>query len=99
VEAAREAGVEDLNVELIYAAPGQTPEAWEAELDKVLSFEPDHLSAYNLTFEEDTLFKRWLDEGRIEKAPEEIELACFEIARERTAAAGLDAYDTTSGTG
>ncbi len=96
VEAAREAGVEDLNVDLIYAAPGQTPEAWEAELDRVLSFEPDHLSAYNLTFEEDTLFKRWLDEGRIEKAPEEIELACFQIARERTAAAGLSAYEISN---
>lgn len=95
-DAARRAGVENLNVDLIYAAPGQTPEAWEAELERVLALGPDHLSAYNLTFEEDTLFRRWLDQGRIEKSPEEVELACLEIARERTAAAGLAAYEISN---
>ena len=95
-EAAREAGVEDLNVDLIYATPGQTPEEWESELGRVLELAPDHLSAYNLTFEEDTRFRRWLETGRLSKAPEEVELACFEITRKMASAAGFGAYEVSN---
>lgn len=95
-EAARAAGVADLNIDLIYAIPGQTPEDWERDLRRVLALGPDHLSAYNLTFEEDTRFRRWLDAGQLERAPEEIELACFEVARRVTAEVGLVAYEVSN---
>lgn len=95
-DAARAAGVEHLNVDLIYAVPEQTAEAWERDLARVLDLGPEHLSAYNLTFEEDTRFKRWLDRGRLERAPEEVELAMFGATRRLTAAAGLDAYEISN---
>ena len=63
LEAAREGGVEALNADLIYAWPGQTLEAWEHDVHAILGFSTEHLSAYNLTYEEDTRFKRWLDRG------------------------------------
>ena len=93
---AREAGAEDLNVDLIYAVPGQTREEWEADLDRVLDLEPDHLSAYNLTFEEETPFRRWLEEGKLARAAEETELDLFWTTRERTAARGLEAYEISN---
>ena len=95
-ESAREAGIEHLNVDLIYAIPDQTAEQWEADLARVLALGPDHLSAYNLTFEEDTRFKRWLDRGRIERAPEEVELEMFHATRRRAREAGLDAYEISN---
>jgi hypothetical protein len=64
-EAAREAGATELNVDLIFAAPGQGLEEWEQDLARVLALGPEHLSAYDLTFEEDTLFRRLLDQGRL----------------------------------
>ncbi len=95
-EAARAAGVQDLNVDMIHSAPGQTPESWEAQLRRVLDLEPEHLSAYNLTFEEETRFSRWLKQGHIERQPEEEELACFDLTRELCRQAGLDAYEVSN---
>ncbi|MEL6428720.1 MAG: radical SAM family heme chaperone HemW [Planctomycetota bacterium] len=94
--AARDAGVRHVNVDLIYASPGQTPETWARDLARVLELGPDHLSAYNLTFEEDTRFKRWLDRGRLERLSEDAELEMFASARELTRAAGLDAYEISN---
>ncbi|MBI5363088.1 MAG: radical SAM family heme chaperone HemW [Planctomycetes bacterium] len=95
-EAARQAGVEELNVDLIYAAPGQTVEEWRTDLSRVLALGSEHLSAYNLTFEEDTLFRRWLEQGRLTKSPEEVELELFELTRELTREHGLEAYEISN---
>ena len=95
-EAARDAGARNVNIDLIYAVPGQTPESWERDLSRVLALAPDHLSAYNLTFEEDTLFKRWLEQGRIARQSEDIELALFEATRPLAARAGLEAYEISN---
>lgn len=95
-ESARSAGVADINVDLIYAYPGQTVAQWGADLSRILALRSDHLSAYNLTFEEETVFRRWLDQGRIQKASEELELELFDVVRERTRAAGYVAYEISN---
>jgi oxygen-independent coproporphyrinogen-3 oxidase len=95
-EAARRAGVEQLNVDLIYAAPGQSEAQWVSDLERVLALRPDHLSAYNLTFEEETLFRRWLEQGRLAKQPEELELALFHATRRSLADAGFGAYEISN---
>lgn len=96
VRAARAAGVRHLNVDLIYAVPGQTVEQWRADLAAVLELGTEHLSAYELTFEEDTPFARWLDEGRIVRPPEDDQLSMFRLTREMTAAAGYEAYEISN---
>ncbi len=94
--AARAAGAREVNIDLIYAWPGQVLEAWLGDLDRVLDLGPDHLSAYNLTFEEDTAFRRWLDDGTLPKPVEEVELAFFESTRERLGARGFGAYEISN---
>ena len=96
VEAAQEAGVEELSVDLIYAWPGQTLESWIADLGTILGLGTHHLSAYNLTYEEDTRFKRWLDRGELSQAPEELELELFQAVRKATHDAGLEAYEVSN---
>lgn len=95
-EAARAAGATNVNVDLIYAVPDQDPETWRDDLERVLDLRPDHVSAYNLTFEEETLFRRWLEEGRLAKSPEEVELALFHATREVLAARGFEAYEISN---
>ncbi len=95
-EAARAAGVRDLNVDLIYAVPGQRLEDWLRDLDTVLGLGPDHVSAYNLTFEEETLFKRWLDQGRLAPHPDEVELEFFWATRERLSSSGRRPYEISN---
>lgn len=95
-DAARAAGVKRINVDMIYAVPGQTAESWCSDLERVLALGSEHLSAYNLTFEEETLFKRWLDQGRLVKSTEDVELELFTRTREITRAHGLAAYEISN---
>ena len=54
VEAARIAGFENLNLDLMYALPGQTTELWRDTLRQALLLHPEHISAYSLILEEGT---------------------------------------------
>jgi oxygen-independent coproporphyrinogen-3 oxidase len=94
--AAREAGALNVNVDLIYATPDQPLEQWLEHLGRVLELEPDHVSAYNLTFEEDTVFRRWLEQGRLRRQDEEQELRFFEDTRARLAQSGRPAYEISN---
>lgn len=94
--AARAAGAREVNIDLIYAWPGQELESWRTDLSRVLDLGPDHVSAYNLTFEEDTAFRRWLDDGTLPKAPEEVELAFFEATHGLLSARGYDPYEVSN---
>ncbi len=94
-EAARSTSAE-VNVDMIYALPGQSLAMWEAELAEVLALNPDHLSAYNLTFEAGTQLELRRSRGEVVPADEEVELACFNLTRELAATSGLEAYEISN---
>ena len=96
IDAARAAGARELSVDLIYAWPGQRPEAWSAELERVLAAGPDHFSAYNLTFERATPLSQQLAAGALEACPEELELELFQITREVGCSHGFRAYEISN---
>ena len=52
----RDAGFSNINVDLMFGLPGQTLEQWRTTLEKTASLEPEHISTYCLTYEEDTEF-------------------------------------------
>ncbi len=60
---ARALGFHNINVDLMSAIPGQTPDSWERTLNRVLSLEPEHISAYSLIIEEGTSFYDRYREG------------------------------------
>jgi oxygen-independent coproporphyrinogen-3 oxidase len=95
-EAARAAGFRRVSVDLIYGTPGQALDAWGRELEQVLALRPDHLSAYQLTFEEGTPLAAQLREGALERLSEDLELAFFERTHAQLAAAGYEAYEVSN---
>jgi oxygen-independent coproporphyrinogen-3 oxidase len=95
-DAARRAGCNSINLDIIFANPGQTPAQWRDDLGQILDRGPDHLAAYNLTFEESTPFLRWLEQGKLVASPEEVELELAEITEELTLKAGLPAYEVSN---
>ncbi len=74
---ARDAGFADVGVDLIYALPGQTMEAWQRNLEMALDFLPEHLSCYQLTLEEGTPLARRQAAGEFQPLPEERERELF----------------------
>ena len=95
-EAARRAGASNVNIDLIYGAPGQDLGEWLEDLGQVIGLGPEHISAYNLTFEEGTLFRRWLEQGRLQPQPEAMELDFFLATRARLSDRGYDAYEISN---
>ena len=82
--------------DLIYARPGQTLEAWAAELGRALSLAGEHLSLYQLTIERGTRFFTDHARGGFILPPEELAADMFELTQARLAAAGLPAYEISN---
>jgi len=61
----REVGFTNLNLDLIFGIPGQSGEIWERSLKKTIGLAPEHISAYCLTYEEDTEFLRRHQRGEL----------------------------------
>jgi oxygen-independent coproporphyrinogen-3 oxidase len=59
----RDAGFTNVNVDLMFGLPGQTVDQWRATLEKTIALEPEHVSTYCLTYEEDTEFFLRQDRG------------------------------------
>jgi putative oxygen-independent coproporphyrinogen III oxidase len=82
--------------DLIYARPGQTAAAWEAELDDALALAGDHLSLYQLTIEPGTAFHAAHARGDFVLPDEDDAAALYELTRDRLAAHGLVAYEISN---
>jgi oxygen-independent coproporphyrinogen-3 oxidase len=82
--------------DLIYARPGQTTAAWEAELDRALDFAVGHLSLYQLTIEPGTRFHALQHAGRLQLPDDDRQADLYELTQSRLAAAGLPAYEISN---
>jgi putative oxygen-independent coproporphyrinogen III oxidase len=85
-----------LSIDLIYALPGQTPDAWRAALSAALELGPEHVSAYQLTLEPGTAFDRAVQRGRWAPPEEDIAGALYETTEAVLSAAGFEAYEVSN---
>ncbi|MDP9172607.1 MAG: radical SAM family heme chaperone HemW [Planctomycetota bacterium] len=93
---AREAGFERLNVDLIYAVPGQTLERWMASLESAIELGTEHLSCYGLTYEPNTPLAVRKRLGQFRAAAPELEIEMMRATRRRLGDAGLGAYEISN---
>ena len=91
----REAGMPQVNIDLMFSIPGQSAEDWRDTLRRAVALKPDHISAYNLTYEEDTAFFESLRRGEM-SADEEQDAGMFHLAHDFLTAAGFDHYETSN---
>jgi oxygen-independent coproporphyrinogen-3 oxidase len=94
--AARAAGFENVAVDLIFGWPGQTPATWRAELSEAARLGPEHVSAYELTFEEGTRLARRRREGRYAAADEDTRADMFQAAGEILGRHGIERYEISN---
>ena len=87
---------ERVSFDLIYALPGDTEAGWSATLDRALSLGTTHLSLYQLTIEPGTRFARMVAKREFEPLDSDMAAELFELTHERTAAAGLPAYEISN---
>jgi oxygen-independent coproporphyrinogen-3 oxidase len=93
---AREAGFEQVSLDLIYGTPGESVADWSASVEAALACGPDHVSAYSLIVEDGTRLARQVRTGVI-PAPDEDDLAeKYVVADEAFSAAGLSWYEVSN---
>lgn len=90
------AAFERVSFDLIYARPGQTPEAWAAELKRAINEGCEHLSLYQLTIEDGTPFAALHRAGRLIVPDSEAARVLWDVTQETTHAAGLPAYEVSN---
>jgi len=94
-EILREAGVKAVNLDLIFGVPGQSREQWIDSLRQTIALQPDHISAYCLTYEEDTDF--FLRVSRGEWTPDDtLDADLFETTMELLEDAGFSQYEISN---
>ncbi|MEH3047023.1 radical SAM family heme chaperone HemW [Sphingomonas adhaesiva] len=85
-----------VSIDLIYARPGQSPAAWQAELARALALGTEHLSLYQLTIEPGTRFATEAAAGRLTIPDGDAAADLFDLTRTMTAAADRPAYEISN---
>jgi oxygen-independent coproporphyrinogen III oxidase len=94
--AAHRAGFERLNLDLIFAVPGQTVTDLRNDIAEATALGPDHISAYNLTFEEGTAFFTEMKRGRITPLTNDDQAAMYALVRDELPCRGFPMYEISN---
>lgn len=93
---ARQAGLRNVSLDLMYAVPDQSLAGWRHDLESAIALAPEHLSLYCLTVEPTTPYARWVSSGRIKLPADDVAADMYAHARERLAAFGYAHYEISN---
>jgi oxygen-independent coproporphyrinogen-3 oxidase len=96
VDWSRQAGFENLNLDLIFGIPYQTLEMWQQTLERALSLRPDHLSLYALTLEHGAPMQKWIERGLLPEPDDDLAADMYEAASLRLAESGFVQYEISN---
>jgi oxygen-independent coproporphyrinogen-3 oxidase len=96
VSAARRAGFDNVNLDLIYGVPHQTLELWRASVQAALALDPDHLSMYALGLEAGTPMAKWVDRGWLPAPDDDLAADMYDLADMLACQAGLEQYEISN---
>jgi oxygen-independent coproporphyrinogen III oxidase len=96
VNAARKAGFQNLNLDLIYGLPEQSLATWQTTVKRILDLHPAHISAYALTLEHGTPFGRWASRGMLPLPDPDLAAEMYEWLSETLEASGYGQYEISN---
>ena len=95
-ESIRQAGFDNVNLDLIYGLPDQPVEKWRTTLERVIALRPDHLSAYSLQIEPRTAMLHWVQNGRVPEPNEDAVATMYELTQQMLEQAGFEHYEISN---
>jgi len=95
VDILRAAGFDNLNIDLMFAIPGQTMDIWHRTLDEALALGTEHLSCYEVIYEEDTPLYEQMKAGEVD-VDEDLACDMYEALIDRSAVAGFQQYEVAN---
>jgi oxygen-independent coproporphyrinogen III oxidase len=96
IELTRKVGFDNVTVDLIYGIPDRSHDLWEKDLKKLISLNPEHISAYCLTIEPKTAFGNWLKKGKLKAVEDDYSAQQFDIMVEMLENAGYEQYEVSN---
>ena len=96
VENIRKAGIKNISIDLIYGLPDQTVETWQYSVEKAVGLDVQHISCYNLSYEEGTRLYFLREHGGIQECDEETCIKMYEYLVARLADAGFEHYEVSN---
>jgi oxygen-independent coproporphyrinogen-3 oxidase len=96
VDWSRNAGFENVGLDLIYSIPGQTLQQWEENLRTAVDLAPQHVAAYSLIVEDGTPLARMVEAGRVHRNPADREAVMYERTMGLLAAHGYEQYEVSN---
>jgi oxygen-independent coproporphyrinogen-3 oxidase len=96
VKWAKKAGFSNISIDLIYGLPNQTLEEWERNVRIAVELDVQHISAYNLTYHEGTVFYDQLKKGVLKELPDELSVQQFELMIRILKEAGFEHYEISN---
>ena len=92
----RAAGIDDVNLDLVFGVPGQTLDAWRRDLDAALALKPTHVACYGLTIEPGTPLGGRIETGEVAAPDDDMQAAMYECAHDALSAAGFEHYEISN---
>jgi len=96
VTQAQSAGFDNISIDLMFGFPGQTLPSWRQDVDKALTLNVQHLSAYSLMYEEGTKLERMVADGELAEIADEQSHAMYEYLLDATAEKGFTHYEISN---
>ena len=92
----REAGFQNISIDLIYGLPSETLEGWDRDLAQAIALRPEHISAYHLIYEEGTALWELREKHKVEEVNEDLSVAFFERLIHTLKDAGYQHYEISN---
>lgn len=89
-------GINNISIDLIYGLPLQSLQSWQVSVEQAVRLGVQHISAYNLTYEEGTLLTRLRDTGQIAEANDELCVAMYNLLADKLRQAGYEHYEISN---
>jgi oxygen-independent coproporphyrinogen III oxidase len=96
VDWSRQAGIENINLDLIFGLPYQNLSRWDQSLTLACGLQPAHFSIYSLTLEHGTPLKDWIDRGLLDQPDSDLAAEMYEWTVERLDLAGYEQYEISN---
>ena len=96
LDACRQAGFDNVNLDLMYGLPNQTLGQWQDTVERLLAQSPEHISMYSLTLEDGTPLKRWVEQGRLPEPDPDLAADMYDLARASLRDAGYHHYEISN---
>lgn len=96
VKRCRQAGFQNISIDLIYGLPGETDQRWTQDLQQAVSLDVEHISAYHLIYEEGTPLYKMLQQHSVSQVDEDSSLNFFSTLIDTLSAAGYEHYEISN---